>query len=178
MCYVNKATEYEDSILNCRRDATFLTSSTDTHSFRLINTPGTFTHFPHSGHRPSIIDLTFAWGLASNLCEGWSCHPGSGGSSDHALTVTALNITTPQYVGRRVQQKIKWDIFERIIKVLHIPEDSWDTKDSTLLMAEKVKNRIQLPIDKAVPWSKPSSMSRSWWAPELSQLKNEQANLK
>lgn len=176
--YADKATDYEDSIRNSRKDATFLTSWTETHSFQLVITLGTFTHFPHSTHRPSIIDLTFARGLAIDICEEWSCDPGSGGSSDHALTITALNIATPQYVAKRVHQRTKWDIFERIIKQLPVPESSWDTKESTLQMAEKINKQIQVAIDKSVPWSKPSRMSRRWWTPELSRLKTELAHLK
>lgn len=44
----------------------------DKYQFTILNTPGTFTHFPSSDYQPTIPDLTFARGDTYNTCQSWS----------------------------------------------------------------------------------------------------------
>lgn len=55
---------------------------------------------------------------------------------------------------------------------------SWEDETSTLHSAKALDDGLQEAIEKAVPWSKPSSRSNRWWTLEITQLKAKLANTK
>lgn len=62
-----------------------LVEYTQQHRFSLQNIPAVFTHFPHGAkYNPRIIDLTWTRDHCSTIVQGWSCNPGSGGTSCNA----------------------------------------------------------------------------------------------
>lgn len=92
MWYADMAADYATSIWKSKINATALVTWATKQNLILQNDPGTFTHFPHSGQRPRILELRFSSGQGTTMIDGWSCDAGSGGNSDHAMTVTSLNI--------------------------------------------------------------------------------------
>lgn len=120
----------------------------------------------------------FSSGHGTTMIEGWSCDDGLGGNSDHAMTITSLNISPPRDAPRRKYQRTKWDIFEMHIKTLAVPTEAWSTKASTQETAAKLDKQIQIAIKEPVPLSKTSKHSKRWWTPEITRQKIELVNLK
>ncbi|KAL0630714.1 hypothetical protein Q9L58_010440 [Maublancomyces gigas] len=95
MWYADKASDYVNSIRNSKTVATSLVTWATKHILILQNDPATLTHFAHSSQHQSILDVTFSSGYSTTITEAWSCDPGSGGNSNHAMTIPSINIFLP-----------------------------------------------------------------------------------
>lgn len=171
-------TRIYNNIRNNKKHANALVEYREHHGFTLSNVPGTFTHFPRSTKKPTIIDLTFTNGHITTITTGWSCDPGSGGSSDHATTIVALNVGKLQFTPHRLHRLTDWQKFEAKINELELPANFGENADAALAAAEALNEQIRLAIDTAVPWSKPSSRAKKWWTPEITELKKRLATEK
>lgn len=178
MWYGARSPKYAHSIHNSKTHTTAVVNWTTQHAMTLLNLPRTFTHFPYSNNRPSIVDLTFASRYAATVADNWQSDQGSGGTADHPLTTTILNVGVIQYITRRVHQKTNWAAFGKHIKSLRLSDETWETRESTLQVAIDLGRKLQEAIDIAVPLSKPFTDSKRWWAPELIILKQKLGSLK
>jgi hypothetical protein len=89
-------------------------------NFQLVNAPGTPTHYPSNGNRPSIIDLTFARGrIAENVSNRRVL---DASTSDHSLITFDVTFANKIYARPNIPTEVNfwkranWDVFKKHIR--------------------------------------------------------------
>lgn len=154
--YGELATSRPEVINASAMSAAFPVDWAITNQFNLLNIPGTLTHFPRNGTRPTIPDLTYGRHNILTMSQGWATDEGEGGGSDHVLITTTLNINKPTFNPRRQHHRTDWVKFMGIIKNIDISSTNYETPELTLATDDRIDEQIQKAIDTANPWSKAS----------------------
>lgn len=111
MWYSDAAVDKHDSIRNSVRAVTAIIDWCQTHRQSLLNTSAIFTHFPHSGHKPSIVDLIFPSGKVGEMVQEWSCDAKGGASCDHIPAYTLLSTCLMTFNPRLLHHKTNQELF-------------------------------------------------------------------
>lgn len=143
---------------------------TEKHKVALVNEPGSFTHFPRSSNRTSIIDLTFVKGIILDQAKGWETDKGGGGDSDHVALITTLHIRPPPFFPTRQHQLTNWPWFIQTLSDDDDDSRNWENANTTVPAVERLTTLLQTAEDLNVPWSSPPAHSKRWWTPELTLL--------
>jgi len=140
--------------------------------FFLLNTPGVYTRFPFTtNHRLAVLDLSFTNSALLPYFSSWNLFlPPTG--SDH--TVLSIVLSTPllKPPPRGLNWKpTDWDHISPLLAELELtappalptPHTLDDWFDDSLA-------KITHLINSNTPSKRPSSFSKPWWIPELTQL--------
>lgn len=153
-----------------------LINYTEAKNLQLLNTSGTPTHFPRNQNfQTTIPDLSFASGGLYNMTQEWSCDPGEGGDSDHALITTLLQIHPPVFTPTRIHSKTNWEVFTKIVTALSFTSDDWITAATTNKAALRLSDLILEAMNGSIPWSKVTQRSKGWWNSDITSLKRRLA---
>lgn len=87
-------------------------------------------------------------------------------------------INKPTFTSRLLYRLTNWEIFENYIKGILLPLERWENAATTLKATTSLTTRMNEEIRILVPWSKPSTKSKRWWALELTDLKTQLFNAK
>jgi hypothetical protein len=148
--YGNKATEYSKKLSEHTRDAEIIIDHAITHSWTLHNTPGEFTFFHcDTKLRPTIIDLTFSRGHATNLITDWKL--GDSFNSDHLSQHITLSLIAPPEVPYRAWSKTDWTIFEDTLKDAGLDFSSLSSPGEVERAATAYHHSLNTAIDKSTP---------------------------
>lgn len=141
------ATERSKIIGASTASARFINNWTRKHVLRLLNTPGTLTHFPKNQSRPTIPDQYFASEDIYAGFSAWNSDPDGGGDSDHALITTTLSINILKFVSHRLDNLTNWPVFERIISNMSLRKKDVNTPQGSLEAARLLTNTIKLATE-------------------------------
>lgn len=164
--YAEKADEYDKLLREDRDKATFIIDKLLTHSYTLNSRPGTPTHFPRNGQRPTIIDLTFSNGEGTEAIRG--CALGDSFTSDHLSTQILLDLQPPQPTPSRQWKKADWKLFESEFTGAGLDFSKLSSPPEIDRAVEALNHSINQAIDVSIPKFKgKKTKSRGWWTKEL-----------
>jgi len=139
--------------------------------FSLLNTPGVYTRFPFtSNHHPAVLDLSFANTALLQFFSSWNPSLPPTGSDHTSLTIifsTPLLKPPPKGLSGSTRIGITSPLYSPILR-LQLPLLSPLRTHSTYgSMAASPRSHL---ITSNTPTKCPSSYSKQWWTPELTQL--------
>lgn len=136
--------------------------------YTLLNTPGNLTRHSPTNHRDGVINLTFANKAAAPFVTEWNNSlPATG--SDHTAIRTSLtspNTRTPAPSPR--WKDTPWPLLHDFITHLSFPPlDDPDPSD----WFDRSLTSLMNPILLLTPKKRPSTWSKAWWTPDISELR-------
>jgi len=140
--------------------------------FSLLNTPGVYTRFPFtSNHRPTVLDLSFANFALLPYFSSWNPSLPPTGSGHSALTII---LSTPLLKPPPMGLNLKYTDWDHISPLLAgfslMAPHTLPTPRTLDLWFDDSLAKITHPITSNTPTKCPSSYSKLWWTPELTQL--------
>ena len=140
--------------------------------FSLLNTPGVYIRFPfNTHHRPAVLDLSFAnTALLPYFCSWNPSFPPTG--SDHS----ALTIILSPPLLKPPLWSLNWKLMDwghiwpLLADLTLAAPPARPTPTSLDLWFDDCLAKITHLITSNTPTKRPSSYSKPWWTPELSQL--------
>jgi len=140
--------------------------------FSLLNTLGVYTRFPFtSNHSPAVLDLSFAnSALLPYFSTGNPSLPPTG--SDHTPLSIILSTPLLKPPPRGLNWKFTdWDHISPLLTDLTLAaRPALPTPNSLDLWFDDPLTKITHLITSNTPTKRPSSYSKPWWTPELTQL--------
>ena len=142
-------------------------------SFSLLNTLGVYTRFPFTAnHRPAVLDLAFANSALLPYVSSWNPSLLPTGSDHTALSIV---LSTPllKPPPRGLYWKYTdWDHISPLLaeNMLAAPP-ALPTPHPLDLWVDDCLAKITHLITSNTPFRRPSSYSKPWWTPELTQLR-------
>ena len=141
--------------------------------FSLLNTPGVYTRFPFtSNHCPPVLDLSFANSALLPYFSTWNPSLPPSGSYHSALTITlATPLLKPPPSGLNWKHT-DWDhISPQLGGLLLAAPPALPTSRTLNLWFNDSLAKITHLFTSNTPTKRPSSFSKPWWTPELTQLR-------
>ena len=140
----------------------------------LLNTAGGYTRFPFtSNHRPAVLDLSFANTTLLPFFSSWnpSLPPTS---SDHAALTIILSTPLLKGPPKGLNWKYTdWNLISSLLADLtFLASPALPTPHSLDLWFDDCLAKIRHLITSNTPTKFPSSYSKLWWTPELTQLQH------
>jgi len=140
--------------------------------FSLLNTPGVYTRFPFtSNHCPAVLDLSFANSALLPYFTSWNTSlPPTG--SDHTALSIILSTPLLKPAPRGLNWKFTdWDHISPLLNDLTLAAPpALPTPYSLDLWFDDSLAKITHLFTSNTPTKRPSSYSKPWWTPELTQL--------
>ena len=170
MWYGHRAAQHVRHLHNDARLANQLVENLVDLALDLQNIPGLYTHFPRNNSSPSIVDLTFTRGQASQDLLDWTL--GEDFGSDHLSTHLHIN-TTPQITKTSLAwSKVNWDSFNTTFARLGLDFSNLGSMGEIERAAENYVHALHTAIDAAVPKIRNNQCRRmrGWWNPELDKM--------
>jgi len=139
--------------------------------FSLLNTPGVYTRFPFTcNHRPVVLDLSFANTALLLFFSSWKNSLPPTGSDPTALSIilsTPLVKPPPKGLNWKYTD---WDHISLLLADLTLATPpALSTPHSLDLWFNDCLAKITHLITSNIPTKRPSSYSKPWWTPELTQ---------
>jgi len=141
--------------------------------FSLLNTPGVYTRFPFtSNHRPAVLHLSFANSALLLYFSSWNPTLPPTGSYHTTLSIilsTPLLKPPPRGLNWKFTD---WDHISPLLTDLTLAAPpALPTPNSLDLWFDDSLTKITHLITSNTPTKCPSSYSKQWWTPELTQLR-------
>jgi len=140
--------------------------------FSLLNTPGVYTRFPFtSNHRPAVLDLSIANTALLPYFSSWNPSLPPTGSDHTARTITLSSpLLKPPPMGLNWKYTDLDHIAPLLADLTLAAPAVLPTLQSLDLWFDNCLAKITHLITSNTPTKRPSSYSKLWWTPELTQL--------
>jgi len=141
--------------------------------FSLLNTPGVYTRYPFtSNHRPAVLDLSFANPVLLPYFSSWNPSLRPTGWDHTALTIIlSTPVLKPPPKGLQWRYT-DWDHISPLLTDLTLAASPvLPTPHLLDLWFDDSRANITHLITSNTPTKRPSSYSKLWWTPELTQLR-------
>jgi len=141
--------------------------------FSLVNRPGVYTRFPFtSNHHPAVLDLSFANTALLQYFSSWNPSLPPTGSDQTALTIIlSTPLLKPPPKGPNWKYT-DWDDISPLLADLMLAAPPFlRTPHSLNLCFDECLGKITHLVTSNTLTKRPSSYSKPWWTPELTQLR-------
>ena len=140
--------------------------------FSLLNTPGVYTRFPFtSNHRPAVLDLSFANTPLILYFSSWNPSLPTTAWDHTALTISLSTLLLKPPRKGLHWKSTDWDHISPLLADLTLAAPpALPTTHSLDLWFDNCLAKITHLITSNTPTQRPSSYSKPWWTPELTQL--------
>ena len=148
MWYGHRSAQHDRQLSNDATLANQLVDKLVDLAFDLKNIPGLYTHFPRNNSSPSVIDLTFTRGQASQDLLDWTL--GEDFGSDHLSTHLHINATSPMPNISLAWSKVNWTNFTTTFSTQGLDFSNLGSEGEIERVAEIYFHALHKAIDNSV----------------------------